>query len=133
MISKLSDTYLILMLVQFLHFAISAMKIKIDSIPTTSARDELPLPSHQPNNFSKCNPFAVDITQKNSFDACVSLICPTLLLSMYGGNTRDTYSRALAPEVMTHLLIDNAYFERYKEKTGKSLNRRFVLPILNFL
>ena len=35
--------------------------------------------------------------------------------------------------MMTHLTIDDAYYEWYKEKTGKSLNRRFVLPVLHSL
>ena len=35
--------------------------------------------------------------------------------------------------MMTHLTIDDAYYEWYKEKTGKSLNRRYVLPMLHSL
>ena len=42
---------------------------------------------------------------------------------MYGGDTCDAYAHAPVPEMMTHLTIDDAYFEWYKEKTGKTLNR----------
>ena len=31
---------------------------------------------------------------------------------------------------MTHLTIDDAYFEWYKKKTGKSLNCQHILPVL---
>ena len=41
---------------------------------------------------------------------------------MYGGDARNTYAHAPTPEMMTHLTIDDAYSEWYKEKTGKSLN-----------
>ena len=54
-------------------------------------------------------------------------------LCMYGGDARDAYAHAPAPGMMTHLTIDDAYFKWYKEKTGKILNRRFVLPILHSL
>ena len=52
---------------------------------------------------------------------------------MHGGHTRDAYAHAPAPGMMTHLTIDDAYCEWYKEKTGKTLNRRHVLPVLHFL
>ena len=52
---------------------------------------------------------------------------------MYGGDARDAYTHASAPKMMTHLTIDDAYFECYKEKTGKSLSRRFVLSVLHSL
>ena len=35
--------------------------------------------------------------------------------------------------MMTHLTIDDTYFEWHKEKTGKSLNRHFFLPIFHSL
>ena len=54
-------------------------------------------------------------------------------LCMYGGDARDAYAHAPAPETMTHLTIDDAYFEWYKEKTEKALNRQYVLPILHLL
>ena len=54
-------------------------------------------------------------------------------LSMYGGDASDAYVHALALEMMTHLTIDDAYFEWYKEKTGKTLNRQHVIPVLNSL
>ena len=49
------------------------------------------------------------------------------------GHARDAYAHAPAPEMMTHLTIDDAYYEWYKETTGKTLNRRFVHPVLNSL
>lgn len=52
---------------------------------------------------------------------------------MYGGDARDAYTHAPTIEMMTHLTIDDAYFEWYKETTGKTLNRRFVLPVLHSL
>ena len=52
---------------------------------------------------------------------------------MYGGDARDAYAYDLAPEMMTHLIIDDAYYEWYKETTGKTLNRRFVLPVFHSL
>ena len=52
---------------------------------------------------------------------------------MYGGDARDAYAHTPAPEMMTHLTIDDAYYEWYKETTGKTLNRRFVLPVLHSL
>ena len=36
---------------------------------------------------------------------------------MYGDDLYDVYARAPTPEMMTHLTIDDAYFEWYKEKT----------------
>ena len=51
------------MLVRFLCFAISAIKIKIDIIPTVSTYNEQPLPSHPTNDSAKYNPPAVDSTQ----------------------------------------------------------------------
>ena len=52
---------------------------------------------------------------------------------MYGGDAHDAYAHAPAPEMMTHLTIDDAYFEQYKIKTDKSLNPCFVLPVLHSL
>ena len=52
---------------------------------------------------------------------------------MYGGDACDVYAHTSAPEIKTHLTIDDAYFEWYQEKTGKTLNRRFVLPVLHSL
>ena len=52
---------------------------------------------------------------------------------MYGDDARDAYAHAPAPEMMTHLTINDAYCEWYKETTGKSLNRRFVLLVLHSL
>ena len=52
---------------------------------------------------------------------------------MYVGDGRDAYAHAPTPEMMTHQTIDNAYFEWYKEKTGKTLNQHFVLPVLHSL
>ena len=60
-------------------------------------------------------------------------LCAQKGLCMYGGNTRDAYVHVPDPEVMTHLTIDNTYFEWYKEKTRKSLNQSFILPVLNSL
>ena len=54
-------------------------------------------------------------------------------LCMYGGDTRDAYAHAPAPEMMTRLTIDDAYFKWYKEKTGKTLTCQHVLPILHSL
>ena len=54
-------------------------------------------------------------------------------LCMYVGDASDTYAHVPAPKMMTHLTIDDAYFEWYKEKTGKTLNRRHVLPVLHSL
>ena len=54
-------------------------------------------------------------------------------LCMYGGDACDAYAHAPAPKKMTHLTIDDAYFKWYKEKTGKSLNHRHVLPVLQLL
>ena len=35
--------------------------------------------------------------------------------------------------MMTNLIIDDGYYEWYKETTGKILNRRFLLPVLHSL
>ena len=77
----------------------------------------------------------------STWSSCVELpiqrmyigLCAQKGLCMYGGDARDAYAHAPAPETMTHLTIDDAYYEWYKEKTGKSLNRRFVLPVLHSL
>ena len=50
------------MLVRLLYFARSAMKSEMDSIPTASARRELPLPSHPPYEVAKYTSPAVDKT-----------------------------------------------------------------------
>ena len=60
---RIMDTQMVLMLVHFLCFAISAMKSKINSIFPASACNELPLPSHPPYVFAKYIPSAVDSTQ----------------------------------------------------------------------
>ena len=60
-------------------------------------------------------------------------LCAQKGLCMYGGDACDAYTHASAPKMMTHLTIDDAYFECYKEKTGKSLSRRFVLSVLHSL
>ena len=52
-------------------------------------------------------------------------------LCMYSGDAYNTYARDPYSKMMTHLTIDDAYFEWHKEKTGKSLNHRFILPILH--
>lgn len=52
---------------------------------------------------------------------------------MYGGDKRDAYAHTPAFEIMTHLTIDDAYFEWYKEKTGNTLNCQHVLPVLHSL
>ena len=52
---------------------------------------------------------------------------------MYSGNASDAYAHVPAPEMMTNLTIDDAYFEWYKEKTGKALNHQFMLPVLHSL
>ena len=62
MSSNLSDTQTTLILVHLLYFASSATKIEIDSIPTASSRNKLPLPSHPPYEVAKCTPPAVDRT-----------------------------------------------------------------------
>ena len=54
-------------------------------------------------------------------------------LCMYGGDACNAYAHAPAPEVITHLTIDDAYFEWYKGKTEKSLNQLFVLLDLHSL
>ena len=64
------------MLVQFLCFAISAMKIEIDSIPTASARNKLPLPSHPPYDVAKCTPPTVDRTHTKLI-LCMCLTDPS--------------------------------------------------------
>ena len=77
----------------------------------------------------------------STWSSCVELpiqrlfvgLCAQKGLCMYGGDACDAYAHAPAPEMMTHLTIDDAYYEWYKEKTGKSLNRRYVLPVLHSL
>ena len=54
-------------------------------------------------------------------------------LCMYGGDACDTHAHAPAPKRMTHLTIDDAYYEWYKKTTGKNLNCCFVLPVLHSL
>ena len=60
-------------------------------------------------------------------------LCAQKGLCMYGGDACDAFAYAPAPGMMTHLTIDNAYYKWYKEKTGKSLNHCFVLPVLHSL
>ena len=79
----------------------------------------------------------------NAWFSCVELSIQQLFirlatekgLCMYGNNACNVYAHAPAPapEMMTQLKIDNAYFEWYKEKTGKSLNCRFVFPVIHSL
>ena len=56
MSSKLLDMEMMLMLVYMLYFVSSAMKSEMDSIPTTSSCNELPLPLHSPYNIAKYIP-----------------------------------------------------------------------------
>ena len=60
-------------------------------------------------------------------------LCAQKGLCMYGGDACDAYVHAPAPEMMTYLTIDDAYYEWYKEKTGKNLNSCFFLPVLHSL
>ena len=77
----------------------------------------------------------------STWSSCVELLIQRLFiglsaqkgLCMYGGDTHDAYVHAPTPEMMTHLTIDDAYFEWFKEKTGKTLNCRCVLPVLHLL
>ena len=77
----------------------------------------------------------------STWSSCVELLIQQLFiglaaqkgLCMYGGDARDAYAHAPAPEMMTNLTIDDAYFEWYKENTRKALNRRYVLPVLHSL
>ena len=79
----------------------------------------------------------------STWSSCVELPIQCLFIAlaaqkglcMYRGDARDTYAHAPAPapEMMTHLTIDDAYVEWYKKKTGKLLNRRHVLPALHLL
>ena len=74
----------------------------------------------------------------STWSSCVDLPIQRLFIAlvsqkglcMYRSDARDAYGHAPAPEMMTHLTIDDTYFEWYKEKTGKSLNRRHVQPVL---
>ena len=67
----------------------------------------------------------------NTWSSCVELPIQRLYIAlaaqkglcMYGGDARDVYAHTPTSEMLTHLTIDDAYFEWYKEKTGKSLNR----------
>ena len=48
---------------------------------------------------------------------CLSIALATQKgVCMYGGDARNAYAHAPAPEMITDLTIDDAYFERYKEK-----------------
>ena len=77
----------------------------------------------------------------STWSSCVELpiqrlfigLCAQKGLCMYSGDACDAYAHAPAPEMMKHLMIDDAYLEWYKEKTDKSLNRHFVLPVLHSL
>ena len=79
----------------------------------------------------------------NTWSSCVELpiqrlfieLCAKKGLCMYGGDAYNAYvhAPAPAPEIMTHLTIDDAYFEWYKEKAGKSLNHYFVFFVLHLL
>ena len=48
---------------------------------------------------------------------CIGL-CAQKGLCIYDGDTPDVYAHTPSPKVMTHLTIDDAYFEWYKEKTN---------------
>ena len=52
---------------------------------------------------------------------------------MYSSDACDAYANEPAPEMMTHLTIDAAYFKWYTEGSRKALNHRFVLPVLYLL
>ena len=96
--------------------------------------------SQQCSNGSK---FAAPLLHAmvSTWSSCVELPIQRLFiglfsqkgLCMYGEDTHDAYAHAPAPEMMTHLTIENAYFKWYKEKTDKTLNCRFVLPVLHSL
>ena len=60
---KVLNTHLLLMSIHCLCFAVSAMKSKIDQPLTATACNGLPLPSHPPNGFVKCNPSVTDSTR----------------------------------------------------------------------
>ena len=70
----------------------------------------------------------------STWSSCVELPIQRLFIAlaaqkgwcMYGGDACNAYAHAPALEMMTHLTIDDAYFECFKEKTGKSLNRQPV-------
>lgn len=49
---------------------------------------------------------------------------------MYDLNAYDEFAHAPAHRIMTHLNIDDANFQWYKEKTKKSSDQHYYFPIL---
>ena len=98
---------MILMLVRFLCFAISAMKSEIDSIPTASARNELPLLSHPPYDFDKCTPPAVDST-KPKLISCLCFTDPSETAIKYQSLLCVLSKSSIVVAILSYLLWSGA-------------------------
>ena len=59
-------------------------------------------------------------------------IAADLGLTIFGGDATDAYAHSPAPSE-TYLAIDDAYADWYKEKFGKEINRKHVLPVYHCL
>ena len=80
------------------------------------------------------------ITKKEQVLGCFTIpvkwvflgIAADLGLTVYGGDATDAYAHFPAPRD-TYLAIDDAYGDWYKDKFGKEVNRRHVLPVYHCL
>ena len=76
----------------------------------------------------------------STWSSCVALpiqrlflgMCADLGLIIYGGDATDAYAHSPAPND-TYLAVDEAYSDWYKQKYGKQLEQRQVLPVFHAL
>ena len=86
------------------------------------------------NGFKKAAPELHAVA--STWSSCVELpvqqvffvIAADLGLTVYGGDATDAYAHSPAPSD-THVAIDNAYADWYKDEFGTEINRRYTLPV----
>jgi Reverse transcriptase (RNA-dependent DNA polymerase) len=60
-------------------------------------------------------------------------LCATHSMVVYGADATNAFANSPPPSLPTFVNIDDAYFEWYRARHGKDLDRRQVLPVLHAL
>ena len=59
-------------------------------------------------------------------------IAADLGLTIFGGDATDAYAHLPTPSE-TYLVINDDYPDQYKDKFGKEINKKYVLPVYHCL
>jgi transposase InsO family protein len=60
-------------------------------------------------------------------------LCAVSGMSIYGADATNAFANSPPPSVPTFVMIDDAYWDWYKERYDKELDRRLVLPVRHAL